>query len=114
MNILYAGAIIKGPSNITYIPYLIPLPIKLICNVIGKPSWIVNGSVYSLSNLTDGALPGHNRTGTDILVNRPVHNTEYICQSATNGSETLSVRLILLLLVRKYAFVIILSSFVAL
>ena len=91
MNILYAGAIIEGPSNITYIPYLTPLPIKLICNVTGKPSWIVNGSVYSLSNLTDGALPGHNRTGTDILVNRPVHNTEYICQSATNDSETLSV-----------------------
>ena len=33
--ILYGGAITEGPSNITYVPYLTPLPIKLICNVTG-------------------------------------------------------------------------------
>ena len=64
--------------------------IELICNVTGEPSWIVNGSGYSLSQLSNGALPGHNRTGTNILVNSPVNNTEYICQSATNDSDTLS------------------------
>ena len=90
MDIFYAGPIIEGPNNITYIPGLMPLPIELICNVTGEPSWIVNGSGYSLSQLSNGALPGHNRTGTNILVNSPVNNTEYICQSATNYSDTLS------------------------
>ena len=91
MNILYAGAIVEGPSNVTYIPGLTPLPIELICNVTGRPSWIVNESDYLLSSLTNGALPGHNRTGTNILVNRPVNNTQYICLSTTNDSKILSV-----------------------
>ena len=89
--ILYAGAIIVGPSNITYIPGLIPLPIELICNVTGEAAWIVNGSDYLLNSLTNGALPGHSRTGTNILINSPVNNTEYVCLSATNDSKTLSV-----------------------
>ena len=91
MNMLYAGAIVVGPSNITYIPGLTPLPIELICNVTGGAAWIVNGSHYLLSNLTNGTLPGHSRTGTNILVKRPVNNTEYICLSATKDGKTLSV-----------------------
>ena len=56
------------------------LPIELTCNVTGVVSlWRVNGTVYSHNQLTDGALPGHSRTGTNILVNSPVNNTEYIC-----------------------------------
>ena len=88
MSILYAGAIIEGPSNVTYIPGLTPLPIELTCNVTGVVAWRVNGTSYLLIDLTDGELSGHNRRGTNILVNSPVNNTEYICVSATNEGET--------------------------
>ena len=42
MNILYADAITEDPSNIIYVPYLTPLPIKLICNVTGTSQPIRN------------------------------------------------------------------------
>ena len=87
---MYAGTVIDGPSNVTYLPGLTPLPIELICNVTGVVSWGVNDTSYLLSDLTNGALPGHSRTGTDILVNSPVNNTEYICVSLTSDGNTRS------------------------
>ena len=80
--------IIEGPNNITYIPGLTQLPIELTCNVTGVASWKVNGSGYFLHDLTNGVLPGHSRTGTNILVNSPVNNTEYICVSQTMDGGT--------------------------
>ena len=85
-----SGIVIEGPSNVTYLPGLTPLPIELTCSVTGVASWRVNGSDYVLASLTNGVLPGHNRTGTNILVNIPVNNTEYICVSLTNDGETSS------------------------
>ena len=67
-----------------------PLPIELTCNVTGVASWRVNGSNYLLSGLSNGALVGHNHTGTNILVTGPVNNTEYICVCQTNGGESIS------------------------
>ena len=90
MNILYTGPILEGPSNITYIPGLTPLPIELICNVTLVPVWIVNGTIYLLSQLTNGLLPRHSRRGLNILVNIPVNNTEYICVSTINSIYALS------------------------
>ena len=84
------GTIIKGPSNVTYLPGLTPLPIELICNVSGVATWRVDGTTYTLGSLINGALPGHNRTGTNILVNSPVNNTEYVCVSSTNDGDTTS------------------------
>ena len=84
------GIVIEGPSNVTYFPGLTPLPIELICNVTGLVVWRVNGADYTLTSLTNGALPGHSSNGTNILVNSPVNNTEYICVSLTNGYETSS------------------------
>ena len=83
------GTITEGPSNVTYIPGVTPLPIELTCNVTGLAAWRVNGlvTVYTLAGLTNGALPGHNRSGANILVNSPVNNTEYICVSQTFGGE---------------------------
>ena len=75
------ATIIEGPSNVTYIPGLTPLPIELICNCTGAIFWKVNKKSYFLSFLTDGALAGHSRTGSNILVNSPVNNTKYICIS---------------------------------
>ena len=90
MNILYSGPIIEGPSNVTYIPGLTPLPIELICNVTGGVTWIVNGTDYLLSSIAEGYLPGHSHTGRNILVNSPVNNTEYICLSVRREGQTLS------------------------
>ena len=84
------GSIIEGPSNVTYLPGLTPLPIELTCTVTGVAAWRVNDTSYILSDLTNGALPGHSRTGTNILVDSPVNNTEYICVSQTNDGETSS------------------------
>ena len=67
-----------------------PLPIELTCNVTGVALWRVDNQRYTLGDLTNGALPGHSRTGTSILVNSPVNNTEYICVSVTNDGETRS------------------------
>ena len=64
-----------------------PLPIELTCNVTGVALWNVNGTDYRLSSLTNGELPGHSRNGTNILVNSPVNNTEYICTSQTNDGD---------------------------
>ena len=50
----------------------------------------VNDTDYRLSSLTNGEIQGHSRTGTNILVNSPVNNTEYICVSLTNDGETRS------------------------
>ena len=88
--ILLTDNINEGPSNVTYIPSLPPLPIELTCNVTGVALWRVNGTNYTLDGLTNGALQGHNRTGTNILVNSPVNNTEYICVSQANDRENSS------------------------
>ena len=84
------NAVIEGPSNVTYIPGLTPLPIELICNVTGIPAWRVNGTTYALTELTNGELPGHSRAVTNILINSPVNNTEYICVSQINDDEMTS------------------------
>ena len=85
-----AGAIIEGPSNVTYLPGVTPLPIELTCSTTGVAAWRVNSTAYTLGQLDNGALPGHSRTGTNILVNSPVNNTEYICVCQTNDGDTSS------------------------
>ena len=85
-----AGIVIEGPSNVTYLPGLTPLPIELTCNVTGVTTWNVDNTTYTIGQLTNGALPGHSRTGTNILVNSPVNNTEYICVSTTNDGDVSS------------------------
>ena len=85
---MYAGTIIEGPSNVTYYSNLTPLPIELICNVTGSAVWTVNGTDYLLNSLTN--IPGHSHNGTNILVNSPMNNTEYICVSLTNDGVIVS------------------------
>ena len=88
MGYILIGTVIEEPSSVTYIPGVTPLPIELTCNVNGTAAWRVNGSSYTLAELTNGVLPEHSRNGTNILVDSPVNNTEYICVSATNDGET--------------------------
>ena len=87
MYVYFTGVIIEGPSNVTYLPHLTPLPIELTCNVTGTAVWRVNGTSYNLTDLTNGALPGHNHIGDNILVDSPVNNTEYICMSQSNHNN---------------------------
>ena len=55
---VYTGIIFEGPSDVTYIPGLTPLPIELTCNVSGIALWRVNGTTFTLSSISNGALPG--------------------------------------------------------
>ena len=64
--------------------------------------WRVNGTDYTLTGLTNGALLGHNRIGTNTLVNRPVNNTEYICVSQTNDGETSSDPAYIIIIAGEY------------
>jgi len=76
----YVGAIIEGPKNTTYFPGQGSIVLK--CNVTaGVPIWMVNGSAYTLRELSQGELVGHNRTGANIIIESPVNNTKYICES---------------------------------
>ena len=102
-DVYYIGTVIEGPSNITYVPGLTPLPIELTCSVTGVASWEVNSTAYRLDELDDGDLPGHNRTGVNILVDSPVNNTEYICVSQTNDGSILSDPAYIIIAGEQYA-----------
>ena len=70
-----------GSSAVIYFPG--QGPIELACNVEGSPAgatlWFVNGTVFLLRDLIEGGLRNHNVTGTSIVINVPVNNTEYNC-----------------------------------
>ena len=84
------ASLIEGPSNVTYLPGLTPLPIELTCNVTAVPAWNVNDTKYFLGQLTNGDLPGHSNAGSNILVNSPVNNTKYNCLSLTQFGGAIS------------------------
>ena len=66
--------------------------VELMCDVIaigsGSTAWRINGSLpaYSLSNLRDGAAPGHNVRGMnsiiieDIMMNDVRNGSQYQCE----------------------------------
>ena len=81
------GTVVEGPSIVTYIPGLTPSPIELTCNVTGVALWRVDDESYTLTEITNGVLPGHSLNGTNLLVDSPVNNTEYICVSHANDGE---------------------------
>ena len=45
----------------------------------GSPLWEVNGTRYTLEELSDGNLNGHSANGTNITVSVPVNGTKYVC-----------------------------------
>ena len=81
---VYAGTINGGPSNFTYLPNVTLLPINLTCNFTEVVTWRINGTFYIPTNHTNGALSGPRHAGTNILIDSPVNNTEYICVSTNN------------------------------
>ena len=59
--------------------------VELLCTVTGAiPSWRVNSVVYTLTDLFNGTLAGHNTTGIniiveDIMMNDNRNGSVYIC-----------------------------------
>lgn len=47
----------------------------------------MNGSDFLFGSIAMGQLPGHNRTGSNILIEVPTNNTEYICLESNNVGE---------------------------
>ena len=85
---MHIGAIIDGPRNIIYFPGQGNIILK--CNVTdGIPLWMVNGSTFTLNQLAQGALPGHNHDGTNIVIEIPVNNTKYVCESLISANYSI-------------------------
>ena len=72
------------------------LPIELICNVTGFPTWevTINGieEEFTPNALGNGRLAGHDIhvNGSNILINVPVNNSKYICVSNVDTHITQS------------------------
>ena len=75
----YIDVIINGSGVFIYIPG--EGPVEINCTAEGEDSiiWIVNGTTFPIFNLINGALPNHGINGTNIVIDVPVNNTEYIC-----------------------------------
>ena len=63
----------------------------MICNCTGVVLWKIDNEFRLLIDITNGILPGHNLTGTNILVYSPVNNTEYVCVSPTTDPAVNSI-----------------------
>jgi len=55
-----------------------------LCNFTEGTAWRVNGTLFTLAQLFDGVLTGHNISGDNIIVENIMMNdgrngTEYIC-----------------------------------
>ena len=82
--------------------------IELKCNVTaGVPLWMVNGSAFTLSELADGELPGHNRTGTNIIIETPVNNTKYVCESLVSTDLTIQSKATYVYIAGKFSIIVI-------
>ena len=86
------GIVNEGPSTVIYFPGRTMLPIELICNVTGFPTWDItfNGTEeeFTPGALLDGDLAGHNISGSNLLINIPVNNSRYICISNVGVQTT--------------------------
>ena len=57
-------------------------PVQLTCvrnTTAGSTAWRVNGTQFSLTQLSNNESTGHSRNGTSIVINTPTNSTEYIC-----------------------------------
>ena len=88
---LHTGLVVEHLISAIYIVNANRLPIVLKCNVTGVVvAWRVNNKYYSLTDLTNGVLPGHSRNGTNMLLYRPKNYTEYVCVSTTSDGDVSS------------------------
>ena len=78
------GIILTSPRNFTFVPGITPSPIQLTCDVTPVAVWVVNNNTVLLNRL--GTI-GHGVNGTNIVINNPMNNSEYLCSDGTNDGE---------------------------
>ena len=81
---LHTGTVVEHLISVTWLAFVTPLPIVLTCNVTGVVVWRIDNKYYTLTDLANGVLLYHNHAGTNMLIYRPINNTEYVCVSTTN------------------------------
>ena len=86
---VFVGAVIEGPRDKIYYPN--QGPVELTCNISeGSTGWRVNGSdrVFTITNLREGELAGHNVSGANsLLVINATNNTQYRCVSIRDAGD---------------------------
>ena len=80
---------VKGPEDSIYFPGQNDSVI-FECQVSEEfsLSWSVNGTEYTLSNLSSGDLSGHTINGTNIIVLVPYNGTSYTCIASSGSNRT--------------------------
>jgi len=80
---------VKGPEDTIYFPGQND-SVMFECQVSEdfSLSWIVNGTEYSLSNISNGDLNGHTINGTSITVTTPYNGTSYTCVAFSDSNKT--------------------------
>ena len=82
ISMLFKGAIFEGPTTTIAHP---GDDVELVCNVTSQFTtfvlWIVNGNLFTRNQLFNGDLPGHNISGTNILI------LDITLGDSRNGSE---------------------------
>ena len=59
------------------------MTVELTCDVSPGVAWVVNNNSYLRSELRRGDLPGHNISGSNILImNNPMNNSQYACSDS--------------------------------
>lgn len=87
------GVVINGPDTVIYFPGQGPIELECTqCNVSNGPivTWFVDGQAHLLADIAGGMLANHDANGTNIIIEVPVNDTEYVCAAATSNTVTRS------------------------
>ena len=85
--------VIQAPAEIIYRPN--DNPVELRCTITGGGStgWQINGDhVFTVSTIRGGRLDNHTVTAneTNLIVQIPTNNTEYVCVSIRDAGNLFS------------------------
>ena len=59
---------------------------EFTCDVSAALGWWANGIAYLFNRLQNGDLPGHNVSGSNILItSNPMNNSQYVCSDGYNN-----------------------------
>ena len=83
-NMYIGTTTVMQPSVIIYYPGA-AINFELTCDINAGVAWLVNGISYLLFELHNGAVPGHNANGSNILImNNLTNNSQYACSNGIN------------------------------
>ena len=73
----------------------------------------MNGTSFTIGRLLAGAVEGHNTSGSNIVINIPMNDTEYICVSyALNIPDVMSLPAFLYIAGEYYVLMYIRTQYV--